>query len=64
MQKKALILDLDGTLYFQFGVRIIMGLWMLLYYIVHLLYDSTHPGIRVLKPDPKGLYYIRKYGGA
>lgn len=35
MQKKAMILDLDGTLYFQSGVQIIMGLRLLLYYIFH-----------------------------
>lgn len=33
MNKKALILDLDGTLYFQFGVQCIMGCWMLLYHL-------------------------------
>ena len=36
MRKKALILDLDGTLYFQYGVQIIMALRLLLYYIFHL----------------------------
>ena len=164
MQKRVLILDLDGTLYFQYGVQTIMGLRLLLYYIFHLWkfsellaimyyrkireqsvegivdkqffivakkydipvekltllidkwlfqkplcllplfkdyrlakiidnckrqggeiiifsdypteakmkalninydksYDSTHPDIRVLKPDPKGLYFIIKENG-
>ena len=35
MKKKALIIDLDGTLYFQYGVQFIMGCRMLLYYFFH-----------------------------
>lgn len=35
MNKKALIVDLDGTLYFQCGVQCIMGCRMLLYYLSH-----------------------------
>ena len=35
LNKKTLILDLDGTLYFQYGVQIFMGCQMLLYYIFH-----------------------------
>ena len=33
--KKTLILDLDGTLYYQYGVQCIMGCRMLLYYLIH-----------------------------
>ena len=35
MKKKALIVDLDGTLYFQYGVQCIMGCRMLFYYLFH-----------------------------
>ena len=34
--KKTIIFDLDGTLYYQYGVQCIMGCQMLLYYIIHL----------------------------
>ena len=33
--KKTLIIDLDGTLYYQYGVQCIMGCRMLLYYSFH-----------------------------
>lgn len=35
MKTKALILDLDGTLYYQIGVQFTMGIWMILYYTIH-----------------------------
>ncbi len=33
--KKTLILDLDGTLYYQLGVQLTMGLWLAFYYLIH-----------------------------
>lgn len=35
MQKKALIVDLDGTLYYQRPVQICIGLELLIYYLFH-----------------------------
>ena len=35
MKKDTLIFDLDGTLYYQRGVQLVMGCQMLLYYIFH-----------------------------
>lgn len=35
MKKKILILDLDGTLYYQVGMQLFMGSWILIYYIFH-----------------------------
>lgn len=35
MKKKTLILDLDGTLYYQLGVQMIMGIRLLCYYVFH-----------------------------
>ena len=32
---KAWILDFDGTLYYQFPVRVLMGLWLIFYYLLH-----------------------------
>ena len=36
MKKKALILDVDGTLYYHIPIKIIMGLKLISYYIIHL----------------------------
>ena len=33
--KRVFIFDLDGTLYYQLGVQLTMGLWMLSYYLIH-----------------------------
>lgn len=35
MSKKVFILDLDGTLYYQFPVRVMMALELLFYYLFH-----------------------------
>ena len=35
MKKRVLILDLDGTLYYQLGVQFIMGCQLIFYYIFH-----------------------------
>lgn len=32
---KVWILDFDGTLYYQFPVRVVMGCWLVLYYLLH-----------------------------
>ena len=37
MKYKAIIVDFDGTLYYQLPVRILMALWLMLYYAVFLL---------------------------
>lgn len=34
---KAVIFDMDGTLYYQFPLRLHMALWLLVYYLVHPL---------------------------
>lgn len=34
MQYKAIISDFDGTLYYQFPVRILMLLWLIIYYVI------------------------------
>ena len=36
MNKKVFVLDLDGTLYYQFPVRVMMAIELLFYYLFHL----------------------------
>ncbi len=35
MKKQTLICDLDGTLYYQLGVQLVMALWLASYYLLH-----------------------------
>lgn len=37
MKYKAIITDFDGTLYYQAPVRVLMALWLVIYYLVHPL---------------------------
>ncbi|MBQ7561406.1 MAG: HAD family hydrolase [Synergistaceae bacterium] len=34
MKYRAIISDFDGTLYYQFPVRILMALWLIIYYVI------------------------------